>query len=106
MEEVTFQAVQVLLILLPGFVTSRVVLALTVRPSVTDLDKIIEALFYSFAVYVICLMTPWANPIAVQVTGVPGQHAGQTFEFERALRNFVFSAFAVAVALGLAISFV
>jgi hypothetical protein len=52
LEKIAFESAEVLLILLPGFVTSWILVSLTVRPSQTDFDKIIEALFYSFVIYV------------------------------------------------------
>ena len=47
-----FEAVAVLLVLLPGFLCARIVQSLCVRPKQTELDKIIESLLYSFVVYV------------------------------------------------------
>lgn len=48
----TLLALQVLLILLPGFSAAYIVQALATRRSQSDLDRIIEALVFSFAVYV------------------------------------------------------
>lgn len=53
MSPVGFDTLQVLVILLPGFVTARIVQTLTVRSRQTEFDKVIEAFLYSFIVYVI-----------------------------------------------------
>lgn len=45
-------ALQIFLILLPGFAAAYVVQILTVRGKQTDLDKVIEALLFSFLIYV------------------------------------------------------
>jgi hypothetical protein len=47
--------IHLLLVLLPGFSTAWIVSALTVTQPRTELDKIIEALVYSFVVYAICV---------------------------------------------------
>jgi hypothetical protein len=43
---------QIFLILLPGFAAAYVVQILTVRAKQTDLDKVIEALLFSFVIYI------------------------------------------------------
>lgn len=53
MSAVGFEALAVLIILLPGFLAARTVQALCVRPSQTELDKVVEALLYSFVTYVV-----------------------------------------------------
>lgn len=45
-------ALQILLILLPGFASAYIVQLIAVRAKQSDLDKIIEALLFSFLVYV------------------------------------------------------
>ncbi len=45
-------ALQIFLILLPGFAAAYIVQLLTVRGKQTDLEKIIEALLFSFLIYV------------------------------------------------------
>lgn len=47
----TLQALAALLILLPGFLSAYILQALVVRPKQTDLDKVIEALIFSFVIY-------------------------------------------------------
>lgn len=51
MPEFSFEAFSILLLLLPGFLTARLIQSLCVRPSQTDFDKTIEAFLYSFIVY-------------------------------------------------------
>jgi uncharacterized membrane protein YbjE (DUF340 family) len=45
-------ALTVLVILLPGFLCAKLVQWLCIRPEQTELDKVVEALLYSFLVYV------------------------------------------------------
>lgn len=103
MEQLTFSAVTVLIILLPGFFTARIVESLTTRPSETELDKVIEALFYSFLIYFICVAFLGINPLIVHV-----QRARSSAILEvdaAALRTFIIYAFVLAASLALAISY-
>ncbi|MCI0350723.1 MAG: DUF6338 family protein [Acidobacteriales bacterium] len=69
-----FEAVSVLLVLLPGFFAARVVQALCVRPSQTEFDKLIEALLYSFLVYVAFSVLFERSPLRfIEVTGTAGE---------------------------------
>jgi hypothetical protein len=68
MPEFGFAALAVLLVLLPGFLTARVVQSLCVRPSQTELDKIVEALLYSFLIYVVFAVLREPSPLRVIVT--------------------------------------
>lgn len=45
-------ALQILLILLPGFASAYIVQLIAVRAKQSDLDKVIEALLFSFLIYV------------------------------------------------------
>ena len=49
----TTEALGVLLLLLPGFSCAYLVQRLAVRPKQTELDKVIEALLFSFVLYLI-----------------------------------------------------
>jgi hypothetical protein len=51
------QAFAVLLVLLPGFLSSRIVQMLCARPKQTELDKIVEALLFSFFTYLLFALT-------------------------------------------------
>jgi hypothetical protein len=53
----SFEALEILLLLLPGFLSARIVQSLFVRPQQTELDKIVEALQYSFIIYVLFALT-------------------------------------------------
>jgi len=48
----TMEALGVLLLLLPGFSCAYLVQGLAVRPKQTELDKVIEALLFSFVLYI------------------------------------------------------
>ena len=47
-----FDALSVLIMLLPGFFCARIFQWLCVRPQQTEMDKVVEALLFSFIVYV------------------------------------------------------
>jgi hypothetical protein len=47
----TIQALVVLFVLLPGFLAAYILQALVARPKQTDLEKVIEALIFSFLIY-------------------------------------------------------
>lgn len=51
------QAFAVLLVLLPGFLSARIVQMLCARPKQTELDKVVEALLFSFFTYLLFALT-------------------------------------------------
>lgn len=51
------QALEILVVLLPGFLCARIVQSLFVRPQQTEPDKVVEALLFSFLVYVAFVST-------------------------------------------------
>jgi hypothetical protein len=53
----SFEALEILLVLLPGFLCARIVQTLFVRPQQSEMDKIIEALLYSFIIYLLFAFT-------------------------------------------------
>jgi hypothetical protein len=55
----TIEALGILLLLLPGFSCAYLVQRLTVRPRQTELDKVVEALLFSFILYLIA--SPFYN---------------------------------------------
>lgn len=65
MEGLGFEALAVLLVLLPGFLAARLVHSFCFRPDQTELDKIVEALIYSFVVYVVFIAVFKNAPIFV-----------------------------------------
>lgn len=103
MDSITLQGLQILLILQPGFVTSWIVLALTVRPPQTELDKIIEALFYSFVTYFLSVLILGTQPVVVILTQRGGSEMQLGVDVS-ALRQFVLWSFLISVAMGLIIS--
>lgn len=66
MGDLSLEVLAVLLILLPGFLTTGLVQALTSRPKRTELDKVIEALLYSFVTYVLFAVTVGGLPVYVR----------------------------------------
>jgi hypothetical protein len=51
------QALAVLLVLLPGFFSAKIVQTLCVRPKQSELDKVIEALLFSLFTYIFFALT-------------------------------------------------
>lgn len=63
----TTEALGVLLLLMPGFSCAFIVQRLSVRPKQTELDKVIEALLFSFVLYIIaCPFFGYSLPLAWQ----------------------------------------
>ncbi len=75
----TAAALQILLVLLPGFTAAYLVQLLATRARQTDLEKIIEALLFSFLIYVgYGLVRHNGLPVAI----VPATN-GDTLQFHR-----------------------
>ena len=80
----TAVALQILLILLPGFTAAYLVQLLATRAKQTDLEKVIEALLFSFLNYVsygLYFSTSWATSRA----------KSYSLEIERSRKNSHFS---------------
>lgn len=73
MSEFKFEAIAVLVVLLPGFLAARLEEKLTVKKARTELDKIVEALLYSFVIYVVYSLLTKSFPVTVRDT-VNGQN--------------------------------
>jgi hypothetical protein len=67
MGEFKFEAIAVLVILLPGFLAASIKQRLAVNREQSELDKIIEALLYSFVTYVIFTALARTLPINFKV---------------------------------------
>jgi hypothetical protein len=52
----TLQALAVLFILLPGFLSAYILQSLVGRPRQSDLEKVIEALIFSFVIYLLSVL--------------------------------------------------
>jgi len=62
----TFQAIQILIFLIPGFIASRTLNSLVVRKKdYKDTESVVEALIFSMLVYVICAFLGIKSPIAL-----------------------------------------
>ncbi len=68
----TIQALDIFLILLPGFACAYIVQQLAIRPKQTELDKVIEALLLSFVIYFCTVpffgfsfVVGWKEPVAL-----------------------------------------
>ncbi len=102
MPEISFEALSVLLILLPGFLCARVVRSLCPRPQQTELDKIIEALLYSFLIYVVYALIHRSLPLVLRTES---QASGKSYFVEaNPWLLLLLTAIALAFALGIGIS--
>src|SRR5438876_6476358 len=66
MSELGLGALGILILLLPGFLAARVVQSLCVSTEQSDLDKTVEALIYTFLIYVIFLQFGRPLPVKIQ----------------------------------------
>jgi hypothetical protein len=79
----TLLALQVFLILLPGFSAAYIVQALATRRSQSDLERIIEALVFSFVIYV-CYVPLSGGNLPFRVLHDPAGKAEDTIYWEPA----------------------
>jgi hypothetical protein len=96
----SYQGLAALVILLPGFLTAGLVQTLSSRPQRSELDKIIEALLYSFLIYVAFAATHALFPMTLRVVSERGI---QSFVIEFHFIPLALLA-ALAVALALAVA--
>lgn len=79
----TLLALQIFLILLPGFSAAYVVQALATRRSQTDLERVIEALVFSFIIYV-CYASLSAGKLPFHVVRDAAHNGIETIVWEPA----------------------
>ncbi len=97
MPELGFQALSVLFLLLPGFLCVRLVQALCVRSKQSEMDKIVEALLYSFLVYVVYALFFHSIPLALRVEHLS---SAERYFIETDTKSLVLLAlFSIALAL-------
>ncbi len=101
MGEFRFETVTALLILLPGFLCARIVQGLCTNRDQSELDKLVQALLYSFLTYVIFAILPVSAPLVLQVqsTGESKYYSIET----RATSLVVLAAIAVGLSLLIAV---
>lgn len=65
---ITYETINILLLLVPGFIATRIIDAITQRREQNDVGRLVEALIFSFLIYAIVnLFTDW-QPIFRAVT--------------------------------------
>jgi hypothetical protein len=101
MAEFRFEAIAVLILLLPGFLAARLERRLAVHRDQTDLEGIVEALLYSFVTYLAFAAITRSFPVALRV-----EQAGNvtSYRVETDAPRLALLA-AIAVALAVAMSF-
>jgi hypothetical protein len=75
----TFQAIQILVFLLPGFFSEMIVRKLVVKKEKTELQSVIEALVFSLITYVLYSVIISRSPIELRVNGDPSADGVSTF---------------------------
>jgi Family of unknown function (DUF6338) len=93
-----FEALTVLLVLLPGFVSARIAQSLCLKPKQSDIDKVLESLLYSFLVYVIFVVSfGKALPVKINV-----QAAKEMTSYSIAIQKWPLAGLAgISIGLGL-----
>jgi hypothetical protein len=102
MGEFKIEAVVVLLFLLPGFLASRLKQHLTVNREQSELDKIVEALLYSFIIYTTFSFVAKSLPVALdtETKGPITEYSLRSNRFQLLLLTTL--AFLVALAMSYA----
>ncbi len=93
------QALLALFLLLPGFVSARITRVLTPRSQQSDLERVIQALIYSFLIYILYLGVFGAN-LPIGWVSSDAQGAGSHFQIV-VYRSKVLTLGALSVGLGL-----
>lgn len=70
MGEFRFEAITILVILLPGFLAARIEQRLVVNPKQNEFDKTVEALLYSFFIYLVFTAINRSLPVSLKVETV------------------------------------
>lgn len=65
----TFQALQILIFLIPGFISGTILNALIVRKEEREFGKIIEALIFSMLIYTIYSFVSGRSPVSLNQVG-------------------------------------
>lgn len=79
MSDLRFEALVVLVVLLPGFLAARLEQRLTVNPDQNEFDKTVEALIYSFFIYLIFTLIDNTFPIALRLKNTEGSPESYTY---------------------------
>lgn len=99
MADFKFEAIAVLVVLLPGFLAARIEQRLVVHREQGDLAKIVEALLYSFVTYLVFTLFTRSFPVAlmVQTKGEAIRYSVETNAFDLVLLAVIATALAVVV---------
>lgn len=65
----TFEAVQILIFLIPGFISATILNTLIVRKDKSELSKIVEALIFSLLIYTLYSLAIARSPVALIKVG-------------------------------------
>lgn len=95
--------IHILLVLLPGFLTAQIVSFLTVTSQRSELDKVIEALVYSFIIYAACVLILGFPALGILTVEVPADAAVLQNSLASAKWNIALT-LAMSIVLGLAVS--
>ena len=93
------QALIALLVLLPGFVSARIVRMLSAKAQQTELERIIEALIFSFFTYVIYILF-FGSSLPVEWVAATGNGTVPYFILVHRWRLLLLSAIAILLGFG------
>jgi hypothetical protein len=102
MGEFKFEAIAVLVILLPGFLAASIKQRLVINREQSELDKIIEALLYSFVSYVMFMAFARTLPVNFKVE-IKGETASYSIEPPDILRLVLL--LTIPIVLGVVMSY-
>ncbi|MBN2240523.1 MAG: hypothetical protein JW712_12185 [Dehalococcoidales bacterium] len=78
----SFEAIQIFLFLLPGFLSETILNVVTVRKDKNDLGKVIEALIFSVIIYIIYSSVYSKNPITLVVVSASEKGLTSTYTIQ------------------------
>jgi len=96
----SFEAMQILIFLLPGFISETILNILVVRKDKSDLGKVVEALVFSVIIYGIYSLIYSNSPIELTVVSPAKDAATSTYVLTtQGIRLVEIVAFSVAIAI-------
>jgi Family of unknown function (DUF6338) len=76
-----FQAIQILIFLIPGFVSETLLNKFVVRKEKSELMSVIEALIFSMIIYVIYALAVSKSPVTLTVINTPSTSTSSTYTY-------------------------
>lgn len=77
----SFQAIQILIFLIPGFISEALLNQFVVRKDRSDLWTVVEALIFSLVIYTIYSLLVSKSPVELTVINVPDKTTSSTYTY-------------------------